>query len=154
MTLRQASASDLPRLVELWLEMMEEHHAFEPRMVLTSVAPATYRTYLQLHLQSPRSMVVLDEADGETRGFCCAYVCQNLPMFAPAEFGYVSDLAVAAPYRGRGIGTELLEHVKKWFRSFGIECLQLQVYSNNERGREFWKSKGFTCYVERHWLDL
>ena len=111
--LRRATEDDLPRLVELWMEMMHDHHAFEPRMVLTKFADSAYQSYLLLHMRSAKSLVVLDEQEEGIVAFCCAYICQNLPMFEPSEFGYISDLVVTASWQSKGIGTTLLKYVKE-----------------------------------------
>ncbi|MBN1866150.1 GNAT family N-acetyltransferase [Candidatus Sumerlaeota bacterium] len=154
MRIRRAVEADLPRLVELWLAMMREHCDFEPRLRLTPTAGPTYQSYLHLHCRNPRSRVVLAETEDRAIGFCCAYVCQNLPMFEPQEFGYVSDLCVVSEERGRGLGTRILDDVRDWFKGQGVECVQLQVYDSNEKGRRFWAAKGFAPFLERLWLDL
>ena len=136
------------------MEMMRQHSAFEPRVVLTPNAPSFYKDYLLRHIRSPKSIVVLAEEEGRIVGFCCAYMCQNLPMFSPSEFGYVSDLAVTEDYQKKGIGSAILQNVTNWFKRYDIDCIQLQVYSQNALGRKFWQSKGFTSFVERHWLDI
>ena len=153
-TLRRAGEADIPRLVDLWMEMMARHHEFEPRMVLAPTAPAAYHSYLLLHCRNPKSIVALAEVEGETVGFCCAYVCLNLPMFAPPEFGFISDLLVTAAKQRAGIGTALFDHVVEWFKGRGAGCVQLQVYHQNALGEAFWRSKGFTPFFERMWLDV
>ncbi len=152
--LRKANESDLPRLVDLWMEMMGQHHEFEPRMELTALAPSAYRSYLLLHLRSPKSLVALIEDGEKVQGFCCAYVCNNLPMFKPSEFGYLSDIYVAPDLQRQGVGTQLLDYVSDWLKGVGITCLQLQVYRKNEKGRRFWEKKGFEPYFDRMWRDL
>jgi GNAT superfamily N-acetyltransferase len=140
--LRRADADDLSELVDLWMEMMRGHEAFDPRVVLTSSAPSDYQSYLAMHIRAPRSLVILTEEEGRIIGFCCAYVCQNLPMFTPAEFGFISDLAVTPDWQKRGIGSRMLEYVKDWLRRQDITCMQLQVYTNNASGKQFWHAKG------------
>jgi GNAT superfamily N-acetyltransferase len=152
--LRRATEEDLPRLVELWMEMMNDHHDFEPRMELSKVADSAYQSYLLLHTRSAKSLIVLDEQDEGIVGFCCAYICQNLPMFEPSEFGYISDLAVTAAWQAKGIGTSLLKYTEEWFKKYNMNSLHLQVYSKNRKGKRFWEGKGFEPFVERLWLDL
>jgi GNAT superfamily N-acetyltransferase len=155
MKIRRATEADLETLTDLWMRMMEEHAAFEPRLRLAPAARPAYHCYLQLHCRAPRSLVVLaEEPDGEIRGFCCAYVCQNLTMFLPAELGYVSDLYLAPEARGQGRGREIVGTVVDWFRGQGVSSVQLQVYRANAAGHEFWKTMGFEPYFDRMNLEL
>jgi len=152
--LRLATEQDLPAIVDLWLRMMREHEDFEERLELTNLAPAAYQSYLLLHSGKPNSHIAVAENDEGIQGFCCAYVSQNLPMFAPQQFGYISDLFVVPPFRGQGIGTQLLNHAREWFVRRGIRNMQVQVYSHNENGLGFWKARGFTPFFQRMWLDV
>ena len=152
--LRRALGEDLPRLVEIWMGMMREHERFDARLVLTSNAASSYQNYLMMHIRSPKSIVVVAEEEGLIAGFCCAYMCANLPMFQPPEFGYISDLAVDGACQRQGLGSQILDYVTEWFSRYAIRCIQLQVYSNNEPGKQFWSSKGYKPFVERRWLGL
>ena len=145
-----------PRLVDLWMEMMRRHHEFE-----TAHGPSAHRRHRLIkaicncicEIRNP--IVILAEDGKEIGAYCCAYVCQNLPMFIPSRNLVIFPTSAVTPsWQRRGVGTQLLEYTKKWFRACGIKSLQLQFYSNNSLGREFWKSKGFASFVERDWLDL
>lgn len=155
MRIRQATEADLATLTDLWMRMMGEHAAFEPRVRLAAAARPAYHCYLELHCRGPRSLVVLaEEDDKKIRGFCCAYVCQNLAMFLPSELGYVSDLYLAPEARGQGLGREMVGTVVEWFRSQGVSSVQLQVYRANGVGHEFWKAMGFEPFFDRMHLEL
>jgi RimJ/RimL family protein N-acetyltransferase len=56
-----------------------------------------------------------------------------------AELG----LSVAAEYRGKGVGAELIEAVKDWARAFGVEKLCLNVVPHNTRAIRFYEKAGF-----------
>ena len=154
MEIHAAREEDVPALVELWLDMMRDHEAFEPKIRLSPSAGYAYQSYLALHLRSPKSIVVLARQGRRTVGFCCAYVCQNLPMFLPAEFGYVSDLFILPGFRRQGVGSALMDRVTGFFSQAGVACAQLQVYRRNQGGRAFWERRGFEPFFDRMWLDL
>lgn len=56
-----------------------------------------------------------------------------------AELG----MSVAAEYRGKGVGAELMEGVKDWARAFGVEKLCLNVVPQNTRAIRFYEKAGF-----------
>ncbi len=58
--------------------------------------------------------------------------------------GYIYHTAVLPNFRGRGIGTELVENTMKALRSLGINKAALVVFSKNTDGNAFWEKLGFT----------
>jgi ribosomal protein S18 acetylase RimI-like enzyme len=58
--------------------------------------------------------------------------------------GYLQHLAVASPYRGRGVGRMLAERVIEALGVAGIAKCHLMVREDNERAKEFWQHLGWT----------
>ncbi|MFP4381657.1 MAG: N-acetyltransferase family protein [Candidatus Sumerlaeia bacterium] len=155
MNLRLATEKEIPTIVDMWMQMMDEHQGFDPRVRLSASARYSYESYVMLHIRGPKSMVIIAEKEGAgIVGFCCAYVCQNLPMFEPQEFGFISDIFVLPEHRKTGVGQAIVEKVRLFFRGFELENIQLQVYNRNERGMRFWKKCGFEPYFQRMCLEL
>jgi N-acetylglutamate synthase len=57
--------------------------------------------------------------------------------------GFIYHLAVAAPQRQQGIGTRLVEQCLNGLQVLKIEKCHIFVYSNNEKGLNFWRTSGF-----------
>jgi len=62
--------------------------------------------------------------------------------------GYLHHLAVEQEYRGKGIGTDLVEHCLSQLKQAGIEKCHLFVFRNNEPARTFWAKVGWQERVE------
>ncbi len=152
--IRQACDQDVENIAELWMNMMSEHRTFEPRLRLSKIARGAYENYLALQLRSPRSHVLIAIKDNTIQAFSCAYIAQNLPMFHPPEFGYISDVYVVPQYRQSGLGKKLIKLMHDWFTSQNLEVCQLQVYRQNQAGREFWSAMGYQPFFDRMWHDL
>jgi N-acetylglutamate synthase len=58
--------------------------------------------------------------------------------------GYLQHLAVAASYRGRGVGRALAERVVEALSAAGIAKCHLMVRQENERAKAFWQHLGWT----------
>jgi len=151
--IRPATLHDLDAIVALWMAMMHEHEAFDRRVRLADHADEAYRQYARHHLSSGGAAFVA-EHPGAVIGFCLAYSARNLPMFSPQSYGYLSDLTVSRPWRGRGIGSGLVEAVKQRLREHGIAHIQLQVYDGNTRGQTFWRKMGFGDFIHGLWCGL
>jgi GNAT superfamily N-acetyltransferase len=152
--IRRARVAEADALVELWMTMMREHERLDGSISLSPEAAEHYREYLHYHLLD-REALVLAALDGkEIIGFALAMKCQNLPMFLPAEYGYISDMIVLPRRRGHGIGGEMFARISEWFRTQGVKCIQLQVYDGNNSGHRFWNKVGFRDFISRCWMDL
>ena len=57
---------------------------------------------------------------------------------------FVDDLAVKAEYRGRGIGTQLLNRMKEKVRDEHLDGLEFQVNARNTAARKMYEKFGFT----------
>jgi ribosomal protein S18 acetylase RimI-like enzyme len=52
-------------------------------------------------------------------------------------------MAVARPWRGRGVGTALLEAAMKWAREEGLHKLSLSVFPHNASAIALYRRFGF-----------
>jgi diamine N-acetyltransferase len=63
------------------------------------------------------------------------------------EFGgrlaLITDLYLESPFRGRGIGRRILEHIEAHCRSIGLRGLELQVETDNTEARALYIKFGF-----------
>lgn len=93
--------------------------------------------------------VTLAEQDGAPAG--AAFLAFLRPGEAPeTKVGDLLALAVAAPFRGRGIGRTLVAHVvaraRDVARRHGISALRLAVAEGNAAARRLFESAGFAYY--------
>ena len=59
------------------------------------------------------------------------------------RFGWVEDIRVVAGYRGRGVGTKLIEAAVAWAKGGGMPGLMLETQDNNVPAVKFYESCGF-----------
>lgn len=57
--------------------------------------------------------------------------------------GYIYHVTVAEEYRGKGIGQTLVDRSLQKLKEEGINKCHLFVFSDNEIGNAFWRSKGW-----------
>ncbi len=60
------------------------------------------------------------------------------------QIGVIYDLIVSRPYRGRQIGSRLLNVAKRWAKERGIVRLTIQTQTKNYPGIRFCQTQGFT----------
>lgn len=136
LVIRPALAADLPAIERLVLTVAREvyGHLFQDDM------PRPEGNWLQ-------AMVAAQ--DGRIVGVIVA------------DDDWIEDLWVAAPHRGRGIGSRLLAAGEHQIRARGHALAHLRVVADNERARRFYAARGWaetSPYPHERWgfamLDL
>jgi ribosomal protein S18 acetylase RimI-like enzyme len=57
--------------------------------------------------------------------------------------GYLAHLAVAADFRGRGVGRALVECCLARLRALGIPRATIHLYTENDGGAQYWTRTGW-----------
>ena len=121
--IRPATEADMESIVRLWLESSVKAHDFASRAWWEARAQDLRELYLPL---SDVLVVAIDDASGELVGFTA--LIENV----------LAALFVLPAWQGRGIGTRLLELVRKLRTD-----LCLTVYACNSRAINFYLTHGF-----------
>ena len=130
MTVRPATADDLPTLYELWREFEAEVPEAPYRVVDPEKEDAEVREYVERHL------ALVAEHDGGPVGFALA-------KLETKRICLLSDIYVRPDWRARGVGRELLTAVVRWSGEQGAEVLTLGVLATNPAARSFYYRLGF-----------
>ena len=112
-------ANDLAAIMQLWLDGNLDAHSFVP-------AEHWDRKRADVEQTIGDANVVVFEEAGEVIGF------------AGCSEGHVDGMFVRADHRSRGIGKQLLDHVKE-----DNGTITLQVYLQNPRAMQFYTREGF-----------
>jgi RimJ/RimL family protein N-acetyltransferase len=87
-------------------------------------------------VRSEDAKVFVAEADGDVVGELTAF---GRTSTGPATIG----MAVAAAWRGQGVGTALMEACVEWAREAGVHKLSLEVFPWNEPAIALYRKFGF-----------
>jgi GNAT superfamily N-acetyltransferase len=105
---------------------------------------------LRALLASADHVVLVAEVDGAVVGNAHAEVQRRAesPFRRATAVLHVHQMAVGGEWRGRGIGTRLLDAMRTAARERGIATLELNVWSFNAEAREFYARAGFVSARE------
>lgn len=137
MIVRGPNVSDLPRVLTFWRTVPEVE-------LNDSDTPEQLAKYLARNLAlSPVALV-----DGKIVG--AAPYCQDR-CGHDGRRGYLNHLAVAAPYRKRGLGKALVDYCLTHLSRVGITKCNIFVSPENSAGQTFWRRLHFQ---EKPWALL
>lgn len=108
----------------------------------------TYFAYLQRLVRSNDGIILLAVSESGAEGFVAGYIEpkdeeDRITNRCPRR-GIISDLAVAAPRRGSGIGKELMNAIENYFMDMNCEFVALDLFAPNDMARKFYDSLGYT----------
>ena len=120
--IRKATTSDVPAIKALMKS--------EPGFWKQDTRPDV----LEIELSSAKDLSFVWDEGGEIIGFACAH---DLGFRA-----YLSELIVAKPARGKGIGRSLIEHIQNKLRDRNCPVLFSDVWKTAEK---FYRSLGWSA---------
>jgi ribosomal protein S18 acetylase RimI-like enzyme len=88
-------------------------------------------------VQSHAEGIFVAVADERVVGFVSSRVDRDLGK------GRIPNLAVAAEFRGLGLGRRLIDHALDYFRAEGLEYAVIETMADNEAGQHLYPACGF-----------
>ena len=143
MRTRFAEEKDIPKLLDLLLQVCLVHHNGRPDLfgVGTKYGEDELRTLLS---DKSRPILVAVDEDDSVWGysFCILQQYVGHPVMTDVKTLYIDDLCVDETARGKKIGKLLYEASLDLARSLGCYNLTLNVWSCNPSALRFYESCG------------
>ena len=142
MRIRDYRDTDLPVLKEITVEAFDGasiDQIIERRYGLLNGGDWKSRKARHIDVDAARetSYIFVAEIDGEIVGYVTSWTD------GAAGIGHIPNIAVAAGYRGQGIGRRLIEHALGHFRGMGMTHARIETLADNEVGYHLYTSMGF-----------
>jgi|ERR1039458_2149300 GNAT superfamily N-acetyltransferase len=100
------------------------------------------RSVYDRSLASAQQVYLCAVCDQQTVGFGSLTIKSNL-LWSETFIGYVNDMVVDGAYRGRGIGTQILDHLISWARERGCNRIELNSAFHRKAAQAFYEHRGF-----------
>jgi ribosomal protein S18 acetylase RimI-like enzyme len=149
--IRKATPADVPRIKELWdsLIAFNKMHCGHGRGIFRyrKDKGAIYLEFMKIQLRRRNAVVFVAELGDNVVGHVMVEV-QKLPrIYIHDKNAHVGEIVVDERYRGRGIGSALLEEAERWAKKKGMYSIGLMVHTANLGALSVYKKSGF---VEHH----
>lgn len=154
MIIKKATLGDVPKIVDLWIEFMEEHdyiiisensnlRGYE---IKDKEMKKTQRKFLKSHIKSTKGDVFIAEENGGVVGYTLIFIKDEIPIYKNKKIGYISDLYVKKGFRNRGISSKFKDKSMEWFKKRGVRFIAVPVYPANKLAHSVYKNWGFLDY--------
>ena len=154
MKIVRAGEEHIPAIVELWKVLSDYQAGFDPVHRLRDDAGTKFEQYVRSKVVSEEDLFLVAVIGEKVVGFSMSAVVKGRPdLYERASFVEISDMLVLEKHRRRGIGAEMMNHIRRWVKSKGIRRIELNAEVRNNIGLAFWKKHGFKDYIHRLYLD-
>ena len=142
---RPAKKEDHPAVERLLRQIAQLHADLRPEIFRPASRKYDKIQFVALLKNKDTPILVAQDEHGDVLGYAMLQVktIRKNPVFCPRQFLYVDDLCVDEVSRGLGIGTALMEGVRKLAKERGIKKIQLNVWECNEGAMQFYERLGF-----------
>ncbi|MDO3641533.1 GNAT family N-acetyltransferase [Mucilaginibacter sp. L3T2-6] len=137
---RKAQPSDLETLLFFEQGIVAAERPFDPTLKEGEIH---YYDLAKL-IDDPDFAVIVAELNGEVIGSGYARVTQSKNYLKHDRHCYLGFMYVKPEYRGRGVNSKVLDALKQWTKSQGINELRLEVYNDNQPAVRAYEKAGFT----------
>ena len=152
--IRLAVEDDLKRVQELSQELMEYEKSITKREFMFNLDWAlTDEGYENYKSNISRDELYVVCIDDKIIGYMTCWINRRLPWLAHKTME-IGNLYVEPEYRGKGIGTELINKAKELCKENDIKYLKVEVTADNEEAKEFYKKNGLYSYTIEQYYEV
>lgn len=134
MSIRQATAADVPRILALLQQRRETYQRYSPIFWnIAERAVEKHDAFIRRLVHDEDVLTIVHEDHGRVDGVLLATTMDAPPVYDPGgKVCMIDDYVVESPELWRQVGTRLLEHCRDWARAQGcvlqiIVCAQKDV---------------------------
>ena len=144
--IRPATLSDLPKLYAFEQGIITAERPFDP-----TLKPGHINYYdLKALVESDQSEVLVAEVDGEVVASGYANIIEAKDYLIHKKYSYLGFMFVDPNQRGKGIIKLILEGLKNWSKTQGIDEIRLDVYEDNIPAVKAYEKAGF----KKHTVEM
>ena len=144
MTVRRAEEKDIPKILDLLVQVDMVHHNARPD-IFKGPATKYNADELRVILKNEETPVFVCTDDNDIplgHAFCIHKQITDNSVLTDIRTLYIDDICVDDSARGKHIGKKLFDYVKAYAKSMGFYNITLNVWSCNETAMKFYEAMG------------
>lgn len=148
--IREYRRADALALRQCVVELQECERVLDSRLRPGETMADAYCDRLHARCVEADGKLFVAEQDGAVVGFVAVLSLEAFTELdePPGTYAFISDLVVLSPYRGRGIGRQLLQRAEAFAREADARELRIGVLAENLGARRLYLASGFLPHLE------
>jgi ribosomal protein S18 acetylase RimI-like enzyme len=140
--IRRIEERDVDAVGRLWYQLSIHHEPFAAYYKVKHDSENLLIEHVK-DLMRRSCIFFVAEVGGRIVGFVSGYVVMRNPQMAIERIGKVDNIFVSDEFRGKGIGTQLLETLFRYLQGQGMTYIELSCDFANDRALKLYKELGF-----------
>jgi len=143
-TVRRAEIKDIPRILELLVQVDMVHHTGRPDLFKGPATKYTADELVQILSDDTKPVFVCTDARNVPLGhaFCMYQQVVGDHVLTDVKTLYIDDICVDETVRGQHVGTALYRHVLDYAQESGCYNITLNVWNCNPGAMKFYEAMG------------
>lgn len=155
LAVRPAQREDADALFSAWLALRTYYASVDRRIIPAPVSRDEFLAAYAELLARPTSASFVAVEGKQLVGFISGGIEPNQPDRLPDQHVGIGQFYVAESHRRHGLGTSLFRALASWAESQdGVSHFEMPVLALDREAGAFWRSLGFTPFIERLWGPL
>ena len=126
---------------------MDYHKSLDTFFSRREEGHLNFQKYIRDLIKSNAAQVLVALDKENVVGYSISLIQFYPPVFKQRVYGLINDIAIKETYRRKGLGEQMLSKIFQWFKSHGLDRIELRVSVRNKIGYSFWKKHGFKDYM-------
>jgi len=150
MIIRNYQDSDAAALRQCVIVLQDSERAIDPLLLAGEAMTDRYCARIHARCRDAAGQIFVAEEDSVVVGFVTVLARESFTELddPPGHYALITDLVVLEPYRGRGIGRQLLQRAENYAKQTGATELRIGVLVNNRPARRLYLGIGFQPHLE------
>jgi len=154
MIIRKCQDGDIGEILNLFRQFVKFHSERDSCFIKISNHGEFFAEWIKTNMLKDTSTVFVADDEGKIIGYCIAQVLEKPPVYKKPVYGYIDNICVDELYQRKGVGEGLFNAANEWFKSRGIERIELFAALTNERSTAFWRKMGLRPFMEQLYINL
>lgn len=140
--IRTATIADWQTIQKLNVCVFADNLQYDTHQDLNWSGSEDGANYYKNQLTNPDTICLIAELESESIGYIVA--SHKIVEYRTRKTYEVQHMGVAPEHRSQGIGSMLIQELKKKCKELGCDSLYVSVYFKNNSGIRFYEKSGFT----------
>jgi ribosomal protein S18 acetylase RimI-like enzyme len=148
--IREYRPADVSAVRQCVVELQDFERALDSRLRPGETMADAYCERIHARCAESDGRVFVAEQDESVVGFVAVFSRESFTELdePPGTYAFISDLVVLSPYRGRGIGRQLLQRAEAFAREADARELRIGVLAENLKARRMYLASEFVPHLE------